>query len=141
MRCAGPWSGRRKRHQPRLEWAIIGGGSYGSATQWMSEQQCVAVPCIPSSGYPGALSCAGGQPHAQVVHRSGCRVDRTQPERAVVLACKAKQRLVGAPDRAEDVEYRPQATWLGILEVRGLQVCREQPRRRRGGPKCAEDAE
>ena len=93
-----------------------------------SEQQRVAMARIPSRGQSArALRRASRQPHAQVAHRSGSRVDRAQRERAVVLACKAKQCGLGTPDRAEGVDRGPQTPRLSVSSPEASRLAMNSP--------------
>jgi hypothetical protein len=70
-------------------------------------------------------------------------VDRSQCECAVVLANKAEQRAILAPDWRHDTGYFAEAPQLGGLDTRCIQVDNEESRRRRGGaqrPEQIEDA-
>src|SRR5258708_12290885 len=96
---------------------------------------------IPAGGYPGALCRASRQPHTKVVHRARYRVDSANRQRAVVLAGKAKQGVLGAPDRAEGVDRGPQTTRLSVIHLRRLQVGHEQPPGPPRGPNPAADAD
>ena len=95
---------------------------------------------VPAGCQAGSLNGAGWQWCARFINRATA-VDRSQCECAVVLANKAEQRAIQAPDWRHNTGQFAESSRLGGLDTRCIQVDDEESRRRRGGAQRPEQIE
>ena len=95
---------------------------------------------VPPGCQAGSLNGAHWQWCAWFINRATA-IDRSQCNCAVVLANKAEQRAILAPDRRHNARQFAESPRLSGLHTGCIQVDNEESRRRRGGAQRLEQIE